>query len=721
MLEMAKWIQAGEEISSVPAFVKRFTGRGGLREATLTITSLGVYEAFLNGKRVGEFVLAPGWTSYENRLQVQSYRVEDLLVEGENELCVWVGKGWYASPLAGWLDTPEKRERAKRKPALLASLSLYYADGSREKVSTGEDWLCKDSPVRFSEIYDGECFDASLPEGELYPCQVFEGPRRNLIPQEGEEIREMEVVEAKKVFTTPKGEVLIDFGQEVTGYVEFSVEAKAGDTVHLLFGEVLDKEGNFYRENYRSAKAELTYTCKDGKQTYHPHLTFYGFRYAKVLSFPGEVKPEQFVARVVYSQMKRTAQVRCGVAKLNRLFSNIFWGQKGNYLDVPTDCPQRDERLGWTGDAQAFVKAASYNFDVERFFFKWLADLSADQFPDGGVGSVIPCILPDAPSAAWGDAAVICPWQIYQTYGDPEILSRQFFSMKAWVDYIGRASKDACLWTGGVHFGDWLGLDAPQGSYKGSSREDLIASAFYFHSVELLVKAGKVLGKDMSCYEELGEKIKAAFQKAFPEYFTQTEMVLALYFHLTPHAKETASALAEKILQHGTAMETGFVGTPYLLHALSENGYGELAWSLLLREEYPSWLYSVNKGATTVWEHWDGIMENGEFWSSDMNSFNHYAYGAVIDWVYEKAAGLAHAEEDAGFTGLVYAPCPDRRIGFLEVTFDSRHGRFVSKWVYTEEGLRYELTTPVEAVIRLPGQAEQRVLPGSYVFWGAGE
>lgn len=717
LFEKAQWISTDCHTGDiVPEYRKSWDCSSEIKSAELVITALGVYEAELNGRRVGKFVLAPGWTSYDKRLQVQRYDVTTLLGE-HNTLIVRVGKGWYASPMPGWIESKEKRARAGRQTGLIAEMHIRYADGGSAVLATGPDWKWSESRIRFSEIYDGESCDAGFVPSSEFPCVTLDAPMDILIPQEGEEVREMERVAAKSVFRSPSGELLVDFGQEITGYVEFSVEGKAGDRVRILHGEVLDRNGNFYNANYRSARAEINYICRDGVQCWHPHLTFFGFRYLKLAEFPGEPKPEQFTAIAVYSNIRRTGRIRCGHEGLDRLISNIFWGQKGNFLDVPTDCPQRDERLGWVGDAQVFVKAASLNYDVERFFGKWLHDLASDQREDGSVGSVIPDILPeDKPSAAWGDAAVICPWQIYQTYGSDSVLRQQLESMKDWVDFITGSTHDPYLWTGGTHFGDWLGLDAPSGSYKGSSREDFIASAFYAWSTSLVVKAGKVLGEDVSEYETLYGNIVSAFRRAFPDYRTQTEHVLAIHFELSPDPQSTADALAEMIRNNGVKMQTGFVGTPYLLHVLSDYGYGDLAWSLLLREKYPSWLYSVNKGATTIWEHWDGIMEDGTFWSTDMNSFNHYAYGSVIDWLYEKAAGIRHEEDCPGFERAIIAPVPERRLGWLEASVDTRHGLIRSKWSYEGGSIRFEIETAVPASIRIGGISRE-VAPGTYTFW----
>ena len=720
ILRTATWITTpAAATDAAPVFRKSFAPAKPIASAELIITALGTYEASLNGRRIGDYVLAPGWTSYDNRLQVQTYDVTGLLQE-ENELTVTVGRGWFRSPMPGFTDSEDKKRRYEQPCGLIAALCIHFTDGTEAVVTTDESWMTAESRIRFSEIYDGEVCDATFEPSDWQAARGLEWSKDILIPQEGEIIRETERIAAREIIHTPAGETVVDFGQEITGYVEFTVKAAAGDKVHFTHGEVLDAEGNFYNANYRSAKAEVTYICGAGEQTWHPELTFFGFRYIKLLSWPGEAKVEDFTAIVVHSDMKRTGWLESGDALLNKLFSNIVWGQRGNFLDVPTDCPQRDERLGWTGDAQVFVRTASYFYDVERFFRKWLHDMAADQRESGEIGQVIPDVMPEGEgSAAWGDAAVICPWTVYQTYGDEAVLRDQFESMKKWVDFISKVTTTEYLWTDHFHFGDWLGLDAPEGSYRGSTRDEFIATAFYAFSTSLVIKAGKVLGKDVSSYEALYEHIVAAFRRTYPDYRTQTEHVLAVHFGLAEDPQKTADALAEMIIADGRQLKTGFVGTPYLLHALADYGHADLAWDLLLRKAYPGWLYPVTRGATTMWEHWDGAKEDGTFWSTDMNSFNHYAYGAVADWVFEKAAGIRHAEDQPGFAEIIYEPHPDRRIGFLDAAILTRHGKVSAKWTAENEGIRYEFTTPVPAIVKI-GERERRVLAGKYIFWSKG-
>ena len=715
------WICPAQDLGDPAAvFGTSFVSERKVSQATLTITALGVYEAKLNGKRVGQFVMAPGWTSYHKRLQYQEYDITDLLTTGQNKIEVTVGKGWYHGRIPGWGGCVYPDELRARPFGFTAQITLTFEDGSTQILSTDESWKVSDGPVRLSEIYDGEIYNATKAPALDQAVTVFDGPTDTLIPQQGEEVHEQERLAVKNSFVTPKGEIVLDFGQNLTGYVELCVNAKAGDCVDLSFAEVMDKEGNFYTENYRGAKAQYHYICKDGVQTWHPSLTFYGFRYIRVNAFPGGVsaaKPEDFTAIAVHSEMKRTGFLSSSNPLLNQLFSNIIWGQKGNFLDVPTDCPQRDERLGWTGDAQVFVRTACLNYDAEKFFTKWLADLAADQHEDGYVGHVIPDLLqsPQA-SSAWGDAATVCPWQVYLAFGNPQILRNQYQSMKQWVSYITTTTTTKYLWTGGTHYGDWLGLDAPSGSYKGSSNEDLIASAFYAYSTSLVIKAGTVLGEDVSELKELYANIVRTFQETWPTYNTQTECVLAAHFKLAKDCQAAADQLADMVRSCGTKLQTGFVGTPYLLHVLSDYGHTDLAWDLLLRTKYPSWLYPVTKGATTIWEHWDGIMEDGNFWSKDMNSFNHYAYGSVADWVYGTAAGILTREDAPGYEKVTIAPHPDTRLDWLCAELDTRHGHISSFWTKEDSEWRYEITVPVEADIVIDGVCHS-VKAGSYCFY----
>lgn len=485
---------------------------------------------------------------------------------------------------------------------------------------------------------------------------------------------------------------------------------------------MLDRDGNFYNANYRSAKSKMIYICREGEQRYKPRFTFYGFRYIRLDSYAGEIDLTKIRAVAVYSDMKRSGYIRMSNEKLNKLFSNTLWSQRDNFLDIPTDCPQRDERMGWTGDAQVFAKTACYNYNAKKFFGKWLGDLRVEQRENGSVPDTVPNFWKIMRSStAWGDAITIIPWQLYLMYGDKKDLEVNFDAMKKWVDFMTNDSLDKYLWTCSddsdkkwrKHYGDWLALDAPSGSYRGITSDNFIASAFYAYSTEILVKAGKVIGKDMSEYEELYRNIVSTFKKTFTKYSTQTECTLALYFNLTDKKEETTKQLNDMIVSNGNKLQTGFVGTPYLLYALSENGYTDTAYNLLLQEEYPSWLYEVNHGATTIWEHWDGIREDGTFWSDDMNSYNHYSYGAVVDWIYSVAGGIK--PNKAGFDNIIIEPHPTDRIEWLETEYNSRYGKIVSKWINTDNGVKYEIETPVPAKIIINGE-ERIVYAGKHEF-----
>ncbi len=713
----ANWIRPreAEEYASY-LFCKQFSLRAPLRCATLRITARGVYEAKINGERVGRFFMAPGWTWYPVRVQVQEYDVTALLRQ-ENDLTVQLANGWFGGT-EEWRNNAHEayNKGAYDLPcAILAELTLCYEDGTREVLGTDTDWLTAKSGLSYCDLYNGAVFDASYePDFSSHAVLADDNSQEALIPQMGEEVTEQETLAPIAILHTPRGETVIDFGQNLTGYPVITLSAHKGDRVSLSFGEILDDDGNFYNENYRTAKCLYDYTCREGEQTYKPNLTFYGFRYLRVDAFPTEPTVDSFRATVVHSSLRRTGYIETSDPLLTQLYSNIVWGQRSNYLDVPTDCPQRNERLGWLGDTQAFIRTACYNYDVRKFFRKWLTDVKLQQHPDGSLCGIIPGHFNTITSAAWADAVTICPWQLYLSFGEREFLELMFPSMKKWVDYITNTTTKPGLWFGGEHFGDWLELKAPFGSYKGATRDDLIASAFYAHSTDLVCRTGRLLGEDVSAYEALYTRIVAAFREEFREdYKTQTEHVLALHFHLTADPAATAKSLTDMIHADGDKLQTGFVGTPYLLHALSDNGYADLAYTLLLRRDFPSWLYPVTRGATTMWEHWDGIKPDGTFWPVDMNSFNHYAYGAVGDWMYGVMAGIQPVEEAPGYAHVRIAPIPTDRIDSISASLESPHGLIRSGWHHEGDRVIYQITTPVPATLILDGVSRE-LAPGSY-------
>ena len=715
MFRCASWIIHPENKLYEPVhFNKQIKAQGQVKRARLYITSLGCYYAEINGVRVGDFILAPGFTS-RRRVQYQEYDVTELM-RGENSLDVIVSDGWYKGKINFNVDAGKE----ELKKALIAKLVIEYKGGKREVVVTDENWLAKKDKLRMAELYDGEIYD-SLFEDTYVSARVIDYDKKKIVKQEGVFVKEQEKRDPVSIFKAPNGDTLIDFGQNMTGYFEFCVNAKRGDRVELTVCEELDKYGNFYNDNYRDAKARFEYICHEGENRYKPILAFWGFRYMRVDAFPVEIKKEHIRAIVLHSQIERTGYLESSNDDLNQLFSNIIWGQRGNFLDVPTDCPQRDERQGWTGDATVFCKTACYNYDVNKFFEKWLHDMRLDQGKTGYIPNIIPQTVcwdwstAETSGAVWGDSATIIPYQLYLTYGNRDILKKHFSCMCKYLGYIAKVTKEKYLWAGCGQFGDWLGLDAPEGSYRGSSNEDFIASVFYRHSVGIVCKVGKIIGKDVGKYEKLYAKITHKIKETFKEYKTQTECALALHFGVAEDKCAVAKQLNDMVIANGTRLKTGFVGTPYLLHALAENGYGETAYGLLLQDKFPSWLYSVKQGATTIWEHWDGKNEKGEFWSRDMNSFNHYAYGSVADWVYEYACGIKPSEEKPGFEKIVITPHPTDKLEHLSATLCTKYGKIKSKWYHENGKIHYEITVPKSATVIIDG-ISHKVKKGTHTF-----
>ena len=742
----AKWIRMPISLGQrPPAFKKECHVFKSVARATAKVSAYGVYDFFVNGKKVGDAFMTPGWTSYTSRVQYQTYDITGLLA-GDTEFMIMTGKGWALS------DMGFRREKLLEtdKISVIADVEIEYVDGTTESIVTDDTWGVYTTEIIESEMYDGEFVDKTADVEYLGTAIVDQAPKPTLVAQVGELVREREVVYPSELIITPKGERVIDFGQNLAGYVEIKTNAGRGERIVITHAEVLDKDGNFYTDNLRSAKNCNRYVASGNGDIFKPRFCFQGFRYVRLDEYPtDEVDINDFCAIVVYSDIKRTGHFSCGYDKLNRLYSNTIWGQKGNFIDVPTDCPQRDERLGWTGDAEVFCRTAAINFDVERFFRKWLGDVALEQSAEGGVAGIVPRIehLCGRTSAAWGDAATVIPWEMYKAYGNVEMLRENYPMMKKWVEYMHNFGVEEYLWLGGKHFGDWLAMDAGYGIYIGATQNDFIASVFYAYSTSLLIKAGKVLGYDMSEYEELYIKVRARFRECFmkngmPTYLreyngslldlgierdkrpikdiTQTAIVLILRFELCEEDEREAlvEKLCELIEENGGCMTTGFVGTPHILHALSDNGRAKEAFDLLLQEKAPSWLFSVNMGATTIWEHWDSVDENGNMWSTNMNSFNHYAYGSVFDWVYGNMLGIKICDDGAAYTKIELSPLTDKRIGFAEGSIETRQGRVASAWRYIGDKVRYEFEIPENtmATIKINGSPDKTVKGGRYVF-----
>lgn len=746
-----QWITAPFSQKRHPYFHKNFTVDREIEEARLYVTGLGLYEVEINGEKVGDEYLSPYFNDYNEWIQVSTYDVTEYLQEGENAIGSLLGNGWYKGRFSFVAD---KGELMGDHFSLLLDLEIRYTDGSQETIKTDESWLALPSLVLESSIYDGEHVDANLDikgrsttAADLSDASLavsYDYSYDRLEDRLSPPLIVMEEIREPKLIRTPAGEDVLDFGQVLTGWLRFCVREPQGSRVYLQFGELL-QEDNFYRDNLRSAKAEYSYISDGEERVVRPYFTFYGFRYVKVTGV-SEIRPEDFVAEVVYSELRQTGSIETGHEKVNKLFSNALWGQKGNFLDVPTDCPQRDERMGWTGDAQVFARTASFNMDTAAFFNKYLHDMLKEQRVRGGA---VPHVVPDfirvaAPegiafgdssaSAAWADAATVIPWVLYTQYGDKELLRGHYENMRFWVDYIKGVDDQECggkrLWKHGFHFGDWLALDNPDNlrdpehnSSFGGTDPHYISSAYYFYSTMLTAKAAKALGytEDAAAYETLAEEIRAAFVR---EYFetdgrckiqTQTAQILALHFGiLAPEEKAPVIADLKRLLDENNGhLATGFVGTAYLCPTLSDHGLHDYAVNLLLNEAYPGWLYAINMGATTVWERWNSVREDGLVSDTGMNSMNHYAYGVIVEWMYRYLGGINPLEDQPGFRAARIAPMPDKRLGHFTMSYRSAYGLYKSAWRYEEDGILYTITIPAmaEASVQIANE-------GSYTLNG---
>ena len=710
---------------------KEFKVEKEVAEAYISATALGLYELYFNGKRVGKDELTPGFTSYDKHLVYQTYEVTELLQQGENAVGAMIGAGWFK----GKICFIERYNNYGSRSAFLGQLVIKYKDGSSETIITDNSWKGNDAPVVFAEIYDGEIYDAAkeikgwneagLEDGAWHEVEEIPYDMSVLTAQGSAKVTEIESVSVKRLFKTPQGDTVLDFGQNLTGWIHIKTSGKRGDEIKLDCFEVLDKEGNVYLDNLRGAKQQIYYIFgEDGEIEYHPSFSFMGFQFAKISKYPGEPKAEDFVAYAVHSDMGDTGTFECSNADVNQLQSNIRWGMKGNFVDVPTDCPQRNERMGWTGDAQIFCRTASYIMNTYNFYRKWLRDLEVDQTPEGGVPHIVPDMLTGRKiddwllsqgthsAAAWADAAVIMPWVIYQTYGDTAILEKQYKSMQGWVDFMRNHAEDY-IWNYKMQFGDWVALDAEEGSYLGATPNDLTCTAYFAYTTSLFVKACKVLGKteEVKVYSDLYDKIVDKYRRTFftadgkMTAQTQTAHILSLYFGLTPdkYKGTVISGLKELLAKENGHLVTGFVGTPYFCHALSENGHTKEAYELLLKDDFPSWLYQVKKGATTIWEHWDGIKPDGSMWSADMNSFNHYAYGAVGEWLYRVSAGIEIDDEQPGYKHIVFQPHIGGGLHYVKGEFESIYGKIKSHWSIDGDivTMNYEIPVNTTATIHL--------------------
>lgn len=714
-----QWIGCDDAESRLPLFSKAITPAKPVRTARLYICGLGLYEAFWNGGKIGAEYMTPYCTNYDAWVQYQTFDVTAQLQQA-GELSVLLGNGWYKGRFG---FDPTRPPYYGDSWKLIADLVLTYEDGAEEVIGTDESWQVTRSNITFSNIYDGEIRDDTLPVLPAVSARLTDAPKGRLTARLSTSVT---VREERKcdLIITPAGETVLDTRQNLTGSFRLRVHEPKGTRIRLQFGEILQNDC-FYRDNLRSAKAEYIYISDGEEHVLEPDFTFYGYRYVKIEGVV-DLNPDDFTALVLYSELPRTGWLTTGNELVNQLISNAEWGQLGNFLDVPTDCPQRDERMGWTGDAQVFAPTACFQRDCAAFYAKYLHDMDTEQRMNGGeVLQVIPSFGNKPSSTAWGDAACVIPWTVYEYTGDPAILEKQFGSMCAWVDFMERLEMQDQGWRSHFHFGDWLALDCPKATkgLVGATDRAYIALTYFRYSAELTARAARVLGKEMEAirYQQLAD---ALLETIRAEYFTpngrcavptQTGYLLALRHGLTTDVARTRRDLAEKLNSNDDLLETGFVGTPLLCEELTRAGYADKAFKLLLHEGYPGWLYAVKMGATTIWERWNSVLPDGSISGTDMNSLNHYSYGAIVHWLYQDVAGIAPLAP--GFTRARLAPHVHPALGKAEAVFDSAAGQWKVCWELLPDGrIAYACTVPFgcEAEVSLPNGSEHTLTAGSY-------
>jgi alpha-L-rhamnosidase len=696
---------------------KNFVIKKPVAKARLYATALGVYEASINGQRVNrESVLNPGWTDYTKRVMVQTYDVTKLLKQGVNALGAVLGDGWYAGRV-GWMGLAQYGSR----PVFAARLEITYGDNSTECITTDESWKAGAGEIVGSDLQWGEIIDArkSVPWNEpsfddtSWAPVVVEEHTVLLEPQRGPPIREVLQLSPKRI-SQSGNKWLVDFGQNMVGHVRLAARGPAGNVITVRHGEMLSPDGSLYTENLRPALATDTFILNGkGRNIFEPHFTFHGFRYAEITGYPGKFSASDINGVVVASDTPQTGTWESSDTNLNQLFSNIVWGQRGNFLGVPTDCPQRDERMGWMGDAQVFAPTAARNADVSSFFTKWMIDVNDGQSARGDFANYSPRVAQPQPGwPVWGDAGVIIPWVMYTSYWDTAFLADNYTNMTRWLDYCQRAAKGFIL-TGGV--GDHL---APR-----RTPTDVVDTAYFANSARIVAKAAAILGKreDTKRYEKLAQDVIDAFNQSFVSTNgairgeTQTAYLLALHFDLLPEPLRAAAAqcLSENVILAGH-LTTGFVGVGLLCPTLTQIGRSDLAWQLLLTESYPSWLFSVKNGATTIWERWDGWTPKKGFQDSSMNSFNHYSFGSIGAWLYAGAAGIQFDELHPGYKHFFLRPQFTTRVSRVKAMLDSPYGLIVSDWHAEKERLCYDVTIPpnTSAEVILPIQSKDALLSG---------
>ncbi len=714
--------------STVPYLRKSFRIAKPLARATAYVTALGICELRVNGRRVGDQILAPEWTDYNKRLRYQEHDITRLLARGGNVVGAQVANGWYS----GHIGNGGFQYWGKR-PALLAQIELVYQDGSTETVATDRSWKSHVSPLLSTDFMWGEEYDAraEIPgwdrpgfrDDNWFHVAERDEPEREINAQVMEPVRKLAELRPKTVTEPKPGKWTFDLGQNMVGVVRLRVNAPAGTRITLRHAEMLNPDGTVYTDNLRRAPSIDTYICKGGGETWQPKFTFHGFRYVELTGLSSMPSPDTITGIVIGSDTPRTGTFTCSDESVNQLQSNIEWGQRGNYLSVPTDCPQRDERLGWTGDAQVFIRTAAYNSDVAAFFTKWFTDLNDSQDPDGRVYDVAPYAGPSKGTPAWGDAATICPWTIYQMYGDLALLERQYPHMVAWVEHCARHTTNHIRdRERGNDYGDWLSIGA-------NTDKELLGTAYYAHSTRLVAMAAAALGKndDAAGFGKRFQDIKKAFIDKYVSGDgrirgeTQTAYLMALRFDLLPDSLRAAAAdhLERDIIGKDHHLSTGFVGVSHLLPELTRAGKTGTAYKLLHQDTFPSWLFSVRMGATTIWERWDGWTPEKGFQNIGMNSFNHYALGSCGEWFYETVLGIS--PEEPGFKRIVIRPVPGGKLTKAGGSFRSIAGMIRSSWEIEGDNfdLAVEIPPNTTATIHLPATGAAKVTESGKPVAGA--
>ena len=736
----AGWITHAfeDDLEPCAVFEKSFSLDKPVTRARAYVTALGVYAMEINGRRVGEDRFAPGWTAYQERLQVQTCDLTGYLKEN-NTLSVTVGNGWYKGILGFYNQGCHYGPRT----ALLCQIALDYNDGTTGTIITDESWLSTTGSRRYSEIYHGEIIDLSLPEQKKLPAKKYDYTKEILVGQESEPVRITQRVSVREVLHTPNGETVLDFGQNLTGVVEARLCCPKGTTVTLRHAEALDEKGNLFTTNLRTARATDTYICSGKDDVFLPEFTYHGFRYAAVDGLD-EIDPASFTACVIHTDFSRPGRFACSDEKITRLWQNVDWTMRSNYLDVPMDCPQRDERLGYTGDAEIFLPTALFHGDLALFYRKWLRDLRTEQSDEFGVPLSVPDILRTRTCVSiWHEAATIVPWLIWETYGDSRILKEQYDSMADSVEYTRRLAGENGLLQNdtSAQFGDWLALDYPKGPFRripegilfpsteekgGGTELHLIGNTYYLYSVDIMAKTAAVLGKKedeikwRALYENVLQKFRDEYVTANGRLLsdTQTAAALALRFNLVEekHRQRVLEFLKLNLIRNKKHLRTGFVGTGYLPYVLSRNGLHQLMGDILFKEDCPSWLYEVKLGATTVWELWDGVNEDGSFNLFEMNSLNQYGFATIGGWLVKELAGLDALEP--GYKRSRIAPRLVKGITEVKASYDTPYGLLSVRLCCRKGKITAHVSIPdnTTAQVSLPGREVEEMGSGEYDF-----